>query len=82
MGPADLVALVIVVLACLFVVLVIGRLLDRVERVVKLQEQYIEDVRRGLARADERIDEVHRQVGALRVLDGGGRGRGGGSDGR
>lgn len=83
MGAADVVALCIVVCGVAVLCIVVGRLLDRVERVVRLQEQHIDEVRRGFARADERIDETHRQIGALRVYDGGGGGRGrGGSDGR
>ena len=77
MGAADLVALCIVVCGVAVLCIVIGRLLDRVERVVRLQEQHMEEVRDGFRRADERIDETHRQIGALRVYDGGGRGRGG-----
>lgn len=77
MGAADLVALCIVVCGIAVLCVVVGRLLDRVERVVKLQEQHMDEVRAGFRRADERVDETHRQIGALPVYDGGGRGRGG-----
>ena len=77
MGAADLVALTITVVGVAVLCVIIGRLLDRVERVVRLQESHLEEIRRGFARLDERVDDAHRQIGALRVYDGGGRGRGG-----
>lgn len=71
MGAADLIALSIVTVGGAVVCIVIGRLLDRVERVVKLLEQYDDETREGFRRVHDRIDATQQQIGAIRVIDGG-----------
>lgn len=76
MGASELSALAVMVTGLAIGALLIGRLLDRVERAIKLIEQGHEVVRQEMRRLDERVDETHRMLGRLGVIEGGKGGRG------
>jgi len=75
-GAGELSALAIMVTGLAIGAFMIGRLLDRVERAIKLIEQGHELMRHEMQRLDERVDETHRMLGRLGVIEGGKGGRG------
>lgn len=75
MDVGDLAALAVMMTGLAFGAVLIGRLLDRVERVIKLVETWQSQVREDCQRLDQRIDETHRMLGRLGVIDGGRGGR-------
>ncbi len=71
MGAGELAALAIMVVGLAFGAVLIGRLLDRVERAIRMIEDWQTQVRQDLRRLDERVDETHRTIGRLDVIHGG-----------